>query len=115
MTTLASTGKACVQCAVHGFQHCGETVGTCRVCGQRKDIYTYRSGAYEQTPENLCLDCLDSGSHLESAHDPSENPPESGEWAASRPVDQGGYQPTWSKPVDQYERAEGPAHPILGR
>lgn len=63
-----------------------------------------RSGSYEQSPENLCLDCLGSGWHLESAHDPQANPPEAGDWAARRPINKGEYHPTWV-----------PSTPISGR
>lgn len=91
------SGKPCIQCAAHGAFSSQETVGKCDSCDERKDIYRYRGGKYEGAPESLCLDCLGSGHHLESAHDPDEADVDTINHLAKRPAGEGGFHPVWMK------------------
>lgn len=93
-----TTTQQCIQCSVHGVFSCQETVGGCDFCGtQRTDINRYRSGAYEQKPESICLDCLGAGKHMASAHDQQHADVETINHLASRPIGEGGFQPEWKE------------------
>jgi hypothetical protein len=100
------SGRPCIQCAAHGMFSCQETVGKCDACeNPRTDIYRYRSGGYESKPESLCLDCIDTGHHMESAHDQDEADVDSINHLARRPPGQGGFHPIWKKTsLDPFDR-----------
>jgi hypothetical protein len=76
---------------------CQETVGPCNTCAKpRVDIYRYRHGKHQSEPESICLDCVDAGHHLVSAHDQEEADVDSINQLAARPPDKGGFQPVWA-------------------